>query len=47
MSVVLSEQDRIICIVIVCEQGLSDVDTCLVCTHGHDPVNGNAEQGGR
>jgi len=29
LSVVLSEQDRIICI---CEQGLSDVDTCLVWT---------------
>jgi len=47
MSVVLSEQDRIICIVTVCEQGLSDADTCLVCTLGHDPVNGNAEQSGR
>jgi len=41
LNVVFSEQDCTICIVNVCEQALSDVDTCLVCTYGRDPINGN------
>jgi len=39
LSIVLCKQDRIICIVSVCEQGLSDADTYLPCACRHDPVN--------